>query len=255
MCLHASREEGRGPPDPRAGRKGPQSFPPGRPCHSSFISASMSTLPDKGSKLDGSCQELISLFIAQATLTLTPVKTAWREQLSRKGRTAICDSVSTTNASQLQVICWAPVCSAWALELMAFSWGRASGIPTLCHLIPSQEQPDTQTVLEVTLCAPERIKNSAETSLEVQWLRPRTSTARGRDSIPSWGTKIPHAPWLGQNQTNKKTKQKTVRGLVCSPWLGRGQEVVGGHRQPWDILGRYLHLCPSLQQIEIFFFF
>jgi len=111
---------------------------------------------------------------------------------------------------------------------MAFSWGRASGIPTLCHLIPSQEQPDTQTVLEVTLCAPERIKNSAETSLEVQWLRPRTSTARGRDSIPSWGSKIPHAPWLGQNQTNKKTKQKTVRGLVCSPWLGRGQEVVGG---------------------------
>ena len=86
MCLHASREEGRGPTDPRAGRKGPQSFPPGRPCHSSFISASMSTLPDKGSKLDGSCQELISLFIAQATLTLTPVKL--REENNSAGRAA-----------------------------------------------------------------------------------------------------------------------------------------------------------------------
>ena len=84
MCLHASREEGSRPPDPRTRRKGPQSFPPGRPCHSSFVSASMSTLPDKGGKLDSSCQELISLFIAQATLTLTPVKTVWREQLSRK---------------------------------------------------------------------------------------------------------------------------------------------------------------------------
>ena len=84
----------------------------------------------------------------------------------------------------------------------------ASGIPTLCHLIPSQEQPDTQMALEVTLCAPERIKNSAETSLEVQWLRPHTSTARGRGSIPSWGTKIPHAPWLGQNQTRKQSKKQ-----------------------------------------------
>ena len=31
------------------------------------------------------------------------------------------------------------------------------------------------------------------TSLAVQWLRPRASTAGGMGSIPGWGTKIPHA--------------------------------------------------------------
>ena len=125
----------------------------------------------------------------------------------QEGHTAICDSVSTTNASQLQVICWAPVCSAWALELMAFSWGKASGIPTLCHLTPSQEQPDTQTALEVTLCAPERIKNNAEASLEVQCLRPHTSTARGRGSILSWELRshMPHGlAKIKQRKQNKK---------------------------------------------------
>ena len=36
------------------------------------------------------------------------------------GRWAICDSLSTINASQLHVTCWAPVSAAWALEQTAF---------------------------------------------------------------------------------------------------------------------------------------
>ena len=36
-------------------------------------------------------------------------------------------------------------------------------------------------------------KKKAGTSLVVQWLRLRTSTALGTGSIPSWGNEIPHA--------------------------------------------------------------
>ena len=35
------------------------------------------------------------------------------------------------------------------------------------------------------------------TSLAVQWLRLRASTAGGRGSVPDGGTKIPHAMWCG----------------------------------------------------------
>ena len=40
------------------------------------------------------------------------------------------------------------------------------------------------------------------TSLAVQWLRLRASTAEGAGSIPSQGPKIPHAK--GQSQKKKK---------------------------------------------------
>ena len=42
------------------------------------------------------------------------------------------------------------------------------------------------------------------TYLEVQWLRLHTSTLAGMGSIPSQGTKIPHAAWCGQ-----KLKKRT----------------------------------------------
>ena len=41
------------------------------------------------------------------------------------------------------------------------------------------------------------------TSLAVQWLRLCTSTTGGVGSIPSRGTKIPHATQRGQNVNNK----------------------------------------------------
>ena len=43
----------------------------------------------------------------------------------------------------------------------------------------------------------------AQTYLGVQWLRLHTFIPRGLGSIPSWGTKIPHAMW------QKKKKKKT----------------------------------------------
>ena len=50
------------------------------------------------------------------------------------------------------------------------------------------------------------ITYNGETSLVVQWLRLRASTAGGMGSIPGWGTKILHAVWRGQN------KQTTYNG-------------------------------------------
>ena len=37
------------------------------------------------------------------------------------------------------------------------------------------------------------LRPTVGTSLTVQWLRLHTSTAGGADSVPGWGTKIPHA--------------------------------------------------------------
>ena len=38
------------------------------------------------------------------------------------------------------------------------------------------------------------------TSLAAQWLRLLASTAQGTDSIPGWGTKIPHAVRCSQKK-------------------------------------------------------
>ena len=43
------------------------------------------------------------------------------------------------------------------------------------------------------------------TSLAVQWLRLRTSTAGGAGLISGQGTKIPHAAWRGQKKKKKKS--------------------------------------------------
>ena len=48
-------------------------------------------------------------------------------------------------------------------------------------------------------------KRNTRTSLAVQWLRLRASTAGGVGTIPGQGTKIPHAAKTNK-QTNKQTK-------------------------------------------------
>ena len=50
------------------------------------------------------------------------------------------------------------------------------------------------------------------TSLAVQWLRLRASTAGGTGSIPGWGAKIPHTTWHGQ-KIKKIKKKKNATGL------------------------------------------
>jgi len=38
------------------------------------------------------------------------------------------------------------------------------------------------------------------------WLKLHTFTAEGTGLTSGWGTKIPHAPWHSQKQTNKQKK-------------------------------------------------
>ena len=57
------------------------------------------------------------------------------------------------------------------------------------------------------------------TSLAVQWLRLRASTARGMGSIPGQGTKIPHATWHGQKIKKKKKRRRDRRELVSHQTL------------------------------------
>ena len=50
----------------------------------------------------------------------------------------------------------------------------------------------------------------------VQWLRLHASDARGMDSIPGRGAKIPHALWRGQKYINKNqvTSHTSLKFLV-----------------------------------------
>ena len=50
------------------------------------------------------------------------------------------------------------------------------------------------------------IKSRTQLSDFHQQLRFRPSIAEGADSIPNWGTKIPHAVWHGQHETKRKRK-------------------------------------------------
>ena len=61
-------------------------------------------------------------------------------------------------------------------------------------------------------------KTCAGTSLAVQWLRLRASTARDEGSIPGQGTKIPHAWGAAKKQTNRKRPE-----LWQGPWGQRGE--------------------------------
>ena len=45
-----------------------------------------------------------------------------------------------------------------------------------------------------------KLEKRERASLVVQWLGLRTSTAGDMGSIPSWGTKIPHASQRGQKK-------------------------------------------------------
>ena len=49
------------------------------------------------------------------------------------------------------------------------------------------------------------------TSLVVQWVRLQASTAGGTDSIPGWGTKIPHALWQKKKKKNSLFKKAPLQ--------------------------------------------
>ena len=69
------------------------------------------------------------------------------------------------------------------------------------------------------------------TSLAVQWLGLRASTAGDTGSTPGWGTKIPHAVRRSQNKTKKaqtKTKQKTKREVWVLGQHGKEDDVRNG---------------------------
>ena len=50
------------------------------------------------------------------------------------------------------------------------------------------------------------IANKKTETQVVQWLGPRTSTARDMGFIPGWGTKIPYAVWHGQKERKQGLK-------------------------------------------------
>ena len=54
----------------------------------------------------------------------------------------------------------------------------------------------------------EKKKMVLRTSLAVQWLRLRTSTAGGTGSIPGQGTKIPHAKGNGKKGSKQGGRKK-----------------------------------------------
>ena len=59
-------------------------------------------------------------------------------------------------------------------------------------------------------------KSICRTSLVVQWLRLHASTAKNVGSIPSQGTKIPHATHCGQNKRKSLFVDSTDSGVFIS---------------------------------------
>ena len=82
----------------------------------------------------------------------------------------------------------------------------------------------------------------------VQWLRRRSSTARGTDSIPGRGTKISYAVQCGQNIKNLKTNKNTLSllggnvlgGMVLGSWKRRWPSLSWRHRP-----GALVHVLAS----------
>ena len=58
------------------------------------------------------------------------------------------------------------------------------------------------------------VKNPVGNSLAVQWLGLRASIAGATDSIPGWGTKMPHAMQHGQKKKKKKRKERKKNPVV-----------------------------------------
>ena len=54
------------------------------------------------------------------------------------------------------------------------------------------------------------------TSLAVQWLRLRAPNARGMDSIPDQGTKIPHIMWPSPQKKVSNSAGRSKKGLKVS---------------------------------------
>ena len=77
----------------------------------------------------------------------------------------------------------------------------------LLHILQFSEWP---------LSAKNYPKKNVGTSLAVQWLGLRTSTAGGTGSITGWGTKIPQA--VGCDEKNKIRKKKKEKEKCRSCW-------------------------------------
>ena len=92
------------------------------------------------------------------------------------------------------------------------------------------------------------LTSSLRTSLVVQWLRCRSSTARGTGSIPGQGTKISYAVQRGQNIKNLKTNKNTLSllggnvlgGMVLGSWKRRWPSLSWKHRP-----GALVHVLAS----------
>ena len=71
------------------------------------------------------------------------------------------------------------------------------------------------------------LKWITSTSLVVQWLQLRASTARGEGSIPGQGTKIPHAAQCSQNKrvTNKDLLYSTANSAQYYVTTQMGKEL------------------------------
>ena len=86
-------------------------------------------------------------------------------------------------------------------------------------LLPSLYVPSTECLSALGWGGIQFFKKSPiGTSLAVQWLRLRASNAGGEDSIPCWGTKIPHAMRHAPS-TPAKIKSPIFRELFIEAWL------------------------------------
>ena len=65
-----------------------------------------------------------------------------------------------------------------------------------CHFLKKE------LVLTNIICFSICFRSHFRMSLVVQWLRPQASTAVHTGSVPSWGTKIPHAAWHSQKKSH-----------------------------------------------------
>ena len=78
----------------------------------------------------------------------------------------------------------------------------------LCHILRFLIAFDLG--ISVLLCLMSKKFITIGMSLVVQWLRLHTPNAGGMGSITGWGTKVLHAPWLGQKKKKKKNRNHYI---------------------------------------------
>ena len=94
------------------------------------------------------------------------------------------------------------------------------------------ESGETVILLRLLNGQEERSKSKVKTSLVIQWLRLRVSTAGGTGSISGWRIKIPHVGWHVHKTTHtythththtSKVSQKSMVSLYALTWKARGR--------------------------------